>query len=75
MFKVGDRVVTLDVKIRTEESNRLYANRIGEIVDISFPFGLCASYRVKFDKPFYDHGYLVEWHYYYDYQNGLEKIA
>lgn len=75
MFRVGDHVKTLAVKSRSDLANSLYAGKTAVITEISFPFGLATCYRIKYDEPFYDHGYLVETHYYYDYENGLEKIA
>lgn len=75
MFKVGDHVKTLAVKTRTDLANSVYAGRTGVITEISFPVGIAVCYKVEFDEPFYDYGYLVKYHYYYDYENGLEKIA
>ena len=75
LFRVGDRVRTLATESRTEESNKVYANRTGVITEISYPGGTVVCYKVKFDKPFYDCGYPIEWHYYYDHQNSLEKMV
>ena len=30
------------------------------------------QYKIRYDEPFYDHGYKVETHYYYDWENGFE---
>ena len=75
MFRVGDHVKTLAVETRTDLANGLYAGRTAIITEISCPFGIAVCYRIKFDKPFYYLGYMVETHFYYDYENGLEKIA
>ena len=71
MFKIGDRVKTLAVESRTELANKVYANRNATIIEICRPFGLHTQYKVKFDESFYDYGYIVETHYYYDWENGL----
>lgn len=71
MFKVGDKVRTLPVESRTDCANKIYANRNAVITEISYPFGLAVCYRIKYDEPFYDYGYKVATHYYYDYENGL----
>lgn len=75
MFKVGDKVRTLAVKSRTELANELYANRNATIIEVCHPFGLHTQYKVKFDEPFYDYGYIVENDYYYDWENGLTLRA
>lgn len=72
MFKVGDKIKTLPVKSNTDLANELYAGRNGTIESISFPYGLHKQYKIRYDEPFYDHGYKVEVHYYYDWENGFE---
>ena len=74
MFKIGDKVKTLPVSSYTEESNKFYSGRIATIESISFPYGLHMQYIIRFEKPLYDHGYKVETHYYYDFDNGLELL-
>ena len=71
MFKVEDKVKTLAVESRTDYANKIYANRNATVIEICHPFGLHTQYKVKFDEPFNDHGYAVENHYYYDWENGL----
>lgn len=75
MFKIGDKVKTLPVESYTELANKLYSNRNAVVVEISFPFGLHKQYKVQFDEPFTDHGYIVTTKYYYDFDNALMHIA
>ncbi len=75
MFNVGDRVRTLAVETRTDHANSIYAGKTGIITEISFPVGIAACYKVEFDEPFYDFGYVVRYVFYYDFENGLEKIV
>ena len=70
-FKVGDKVRTLPLKHNTDDANRMYANRDATVVAIHYPFGLHKQYKVEFDEPFFDHGYEVKTHYYYDWENAL----
>lgn len=78
MFNIGYRVRILTVESRTDDVNELYANKTGVITERKYSVGLVECYKVALDKPFYDHGYLVDWLYIYDYHNrkiGMEKIA
>lgn len=78
MLNIGDHVRILAAESRTEEANRVYANRTGVITERKHSVGLVDCYKVALDEPFYDHGYLVDWLYIYDYHNGkigMEKIV
>lgn len=78
MFNIEDHVRILAAESRTEEVNKVYANRTGVITERKHSVGLVDCYKVVLDKPFYDYGYLVDWIYIYDYHNGkigMEKIA
>ncbi len=78
MFNIGDHVRILAAESRTDDVNELYANKTGVITERKHSVGLVDCYKVALDKPFYDHGYLVNWLYIYDYHNGkigMEKIA
>lgn len=72
MFKVGDKVRTLPVKYRTDYANKIESGRNATIEKISFPYGLQKQYIIRYDEPYYDHGYKVETSFYYDWENGLE---
>lgn len=78
MFQIGDHVRIIPTETRTDEANKTYANRTGIITDRNYSVGLTECYKVMLDEPFYEHGYLVDWLYIYDYHNGkigMEKIA
>lgn len=78
MFNIGDHVRILATESRTDYANEMYANRTGVVTERKHSVGLADCYKVALDKPFYVHGYLVDWLYIYDYHNGkigMEKIV
>lgn len=75
MFRVGDRVKTLPVATYTDDANRVYSNREAVVTALHFPFRLHMQYEVEFLEPFFDYGYQVKNHYYYDFDNALELIG
>ena len=70
MFNIGDHVRILVTESRTDYANEMYTNRTGVVAERKHFVGLADCYKVVLDKPFYDHGYLIDWLYIYDYHNG-----
>ena len=70
-FEVGDKVRTQPAKYFTDYANSVYANRNATVIDENNHCGLYTTYKIKFDEPFYDHGYKVETMYYEAFQDGL----
>lgn len=73
-FKIGDRVKIINSKYRSDNVNNIYAGKTGVIKNITVPVGIAICYTIVFDEPFYESGYLVEYDYYYNYENALVLI-
>ena len=70
MFKIGDKVRTVWAKYLTDSANSVYANRNAVVIKISH-HNSYTTYRIKFDKAFYDHNTKVETMFYDSFQDGL----